>query len=243
MLLDKYWDRVDNLYKQVRDTQRDNIIAAGQLIAEAVDNGGCVHICDSGHIIDSELIYRGGGLILYKRFKYNLNVENPVRKRDRSDLNTSMEGLAKYALRASGARPGDVLILGSVSGRTFYIADLAQEAKAFGMKIIALTSMSYATTVDSVLSSGKKLYELADVVLDNCAPAAEAMMDVEGLDAHFGAASGLAGAYILWSVSAVVIDELLKRGKMPGILRSANYPGGNDYNKTFVEPRYEREGL
>lgn len=243
MLLDRYWETVDNLYHTIRDTQRDNIIAAGQLIADTVDAGGCVHICDSGHIINSELIYRGGGLILYKQFKYSLNVENPVRKRDRSDIDTSMEGLAKYALRQSGARPGDVMILGSVSGRTFYIADLAQEAKAFGMKIIALTSMSYATQVDSPLSTGKKLYELADITLDNCAPAAEAMMEVEGLDARFGAASGLAAAYILWSVTAVAVEELLQRGKMPGVLRSANYPGGNDYNKTFVEPRYEKEGL
>ena len=98
----------------MKTTQRENIIAAGKLIADAVDQGACVHICDSGHIIDSELIYRGGGLILYKKFKYNLVVDNPVRKRDRSDLDTSMEGLAAYALKASGARPGDVMILGSV---------------------------------------------------------------------------------------------------------------------------------
>ena len=108
MLLDRYWDTIDELYTRVKTTQRDNIVAAGRLIADAVDGGACVHICDSGHIIDSELIYRGGGLILYKKFKYNLVVENPVRKRDRSDLDTSMEGLASYALKASGARPSDV---------------------------------------------------------------------------------------------------------------------------------------
>ena len=106
MLLDRYWDTINDLYSRVKTTQRENIIAAGKLIADAVDQGACVHICDSGHIIDSELIYRGGGLILYKKFKYNLVVENPVRKRDRSDLDTSMEGLAAYALKASGARPG-----------------------------------------------------------------------------------------------------------------------------------------
>ena len=132
MLLDRYWDTINDLYSRVKTTQRENIIAAGKLIADAVDQGACVHICDSGHIIDSELIYRGGGLILYKKFKYNLVVDNPVRKRDRSDLDTSMEGLAAYALKASGARPGDVMILGSVSGRTFSIVDLAYEARKTG---------------------------------------------------------------------------------------------------------------
>ena len=93
-----------------------------------------------------------------------------------------MEGLAAYALKASGARPGDVMILGSVSGRTLSVVDLAYEAKKWGLKTIVITSMSYATSVDSPHSSGLKLYELGDVVLDNCAPAAEALMEVEGLE-------------------------------------------------------------
>ena len=242
MLVDKYWSTIDELYGRVKSTQRQAIEAAGMLIAETVDKGGCVHIHDSGHIIDSELIYRGGGLILYKAFKYHLDVQDAVYKRDRSDLDTSMEGLAKYALRASGARPGDVIILGSVSGRTFSVVDLAYEAKKMGIKLIAITSMSYATQVESPHSSGKKLYELADVVIDNCAPAAEAMMEVDGLPSRLCAASGLSAAFIMWSVTTVVVEELIKRGKVPGVLRSANYPGGNDYNKTVVEPFYEKHG-
>jgi len=243
MLIDRYWEHIDDLYNRVKSTQKGNMIAAGKLIAEAVANGACVHIHDSGHIIDSELIYRGGGLILYKKLKYQLNVENPVRKRDRSDLDTGMEGLAAYALKASGLRPGDVVILGTVSGRTFSAVDLAFEAKKMGATLILITSMTYATTVGPVHSSGKKLYEIADVVLDNCAPAAEAMMEVEGLEARLCAASGLSAAFIMWSITTVVAEELLARGIMPGVLKSANFPGGNDYNKGFVEPRYEREGI
>ena len=141
------------------------------------------------------------------------------------------------------ARPGDVFIIGSVSGRSFSAVDLAYEARKWGMKIIVVTSMSYATTVDSPHSSGLKLYEMADVVIDNCAPAAEAMMEVEGLEPRMCAASGLSAAFILWSVTTVVVEELMKKGKVPGVLKSANFPGGNEYNKSYVEPRYEREGL
>lgn len=80
-----------------------------------------------------------------------------------------MEGLAAYALRASGALPGDVMIIGSVSGKTMNVIDLAIEAKKFGLKIIALTSMAYSAQVKSEHSSGKRLFECADIVLDNCA--------------------------------------------------------------------------
>lgn len=243
MLIDRYWEHVDALYDKVRTTQKDAIIAAGKLIAKAVDeDGACVHVHDSGHMLDRELIHRGGGLVLLKQFKYNLNVENPVYKRDRSDMDLSMEGLAAYALKASGAKPGDVIILGSVSGRTFRVVDLAVEAKKMGLKLIVITSMSYTTQVPSPHPCGKRLYELADVVLDNCAPFAEGMMEVEGLEAPMCAASGLSAAFIMWSMTSVIVEELLKRGKMPGILKSGNSPGGTEYNRDYIEPRYDRIG-
>ena len=247
MILDTYWGAVDELYGRIR-AQRETLVAAGKLIAEAAYGGNCVHIHDSGHIIDAELISRGGGLILYKQFKYSLNLINPVRKRDKPGTGApagglAEEGLAAYALRASGALPGDVFILGSVSGRTASVVDLAYEAKRMGMKLIVITSMEYSRSVDAVHSCGKKLYEMADIVIDNCAPAAEAMLEVDGLEARLCAASGLSSAYIMWSVTTVVVEELLKRGKVPGVYKSANFPGGTDYNRAVIEPRYADEGI
>jgi len=242
MLLDTYWSAIDELYAGVR-AQKDAITAAGKMIADVAGGGGSVHIHDTGHIIDAELIGRGGGLIMYKQFKYNLNVINPVRKRDRAGVDTSMEGLAAYALKASGALPGDVFILGSVSGRTASVVDLAYEAKQMGMKLIVITSMVYSKSVEAVHSCGKKLFEMADIVIDNCAPAAEAMLEVDGLDARLCAASGLSAAYIMWSVTTVVVEELLARGKVPGVYKSANFPGGTDYNKAVIEPKYAETGL
>lgn len=80
MLLDRYFETIDKLYAKIRETQRGNVLQAGRLIAKSVQNGACVHIFDTGHIINSELVERGGGLMLYKPFKYSLNVENPVRR-------------------------------------------------------------------------------------------------------------------------------------------------------------------
>ena len=242
MLLDRYHERVDQLLEQVRTTQRENIIKAGEMIAETVANGGNVYLSGICHSIENDLIYRGGGPIFYKHFSYKFEVEKNGRKRDRSDLDTNMEGLAAYVLKASDMRPGDLLVVGSVSGRTATVVDLAHEAKKMGIKVIAMSSMTYALAVDPVHSSGKKLYEMVDLTLDNCAPAAEAMMDVEGIEAPYAAASGIASAYIMWSATSVAIEELMKRGITPGILKSANFPGGNDYNKTVVEPNYEEKG-
>ena len=67
-------------------------------------------------------------------------------------------------------------------------------------------------------------------------------LEVEGIEANFAAASGLASSYILWSVTAVVLEEMMKRGKTPLLLKSANFPGGTDYNKAEVYPHYEKYG-
>ena len=115
-------------------------------------------------------------------------------------------------------------------------------AKQKGITVIALTSMVYASKVDPVHESGKKLHEFVTLALDNCAPAAEAMLEVEGLEAHFAASSGIASDYIMWSLTSVCVEKMLRDGFTPGILKSANFPGGNDYNKTVIEPHYDEFG-
>ena len=243
MLLDRYREAIDALFKKVRDTQTENIIKAGEVVADSVANGGCIFLSSICHSMEMDSIYRGGGPIFYRHFSYNLNVENTARARDNSDLGRDTQGAeARYALTQSNFRPGDVLFLSSVSGRTKKVVDLAYEAVQLGIKVIAFTSMEYAVEVDPVHPSGKKLYEIATITIDNCAPAAEAMLDVDGIEAKFGAASGIASDYIMWSITSVAVEKLLEKGITPGILKSANFPGGNDYNKTVIEPNYDKYG-
>ncbi len=244
MLMERYRAAVDELFAKVRDTQTENIIKAGEMIAESVANGGNIYLSKICHEIENDLIYRGGGPIFYKHFSYDLKIDsNGARQRDRSDLGIETEGAAaRYALQQGNFRPGDVLVVSSVSGRTKSVVDLAYEAVQMGIKVIAFTSMEYAVQVDPVHPSGKKLYEFATLTMDNCAPAAEAMLDVEGIEAKFAAASGIASDYIMWNITSVAVEKLLEKGITPGILKSANYPGGNDYNKTVVEPHYDEFG-
>ena len=214
MLIDRYHEAVESLLKTVRETQRDNIFKAGELVANAVENGGKIYLGHIVHGIEMDLIYRGGGPIFYKEYKPG-----------------------ETELKA-----GDVLFVSSVSGRTKSVVDLAWDCMQKGITVIALTSMVYASQVDPVHESGKKLHEFVTLALDNCAPAAEAMLEVEGLEAHFAASSGIASDYIMWSLTSVCVEKMLRDGFTPGILKSANFPGGNDYNKTVVEPHYDEFG-
>ena len=214
MLIDRYHKAVEDLLKTVRETQREAIIKAGEMVADAVENGHKIYLGHIVHGIEMDLIYRGGGPIFYKEFKPG----------------------------ETELKEGDVLFVSSVSGRTKTVVDLAWDCVQKGIKVIALTSMTYATQVDPVHESGKKLYEFVDLVLDNCAPVAEAMLEVEGIEAHYAAASGIASDYIMWSLTSVCVEKMLSDGFTPGILKSANFPGGNDYNKQIIEPHYDEFG-
>lgn len=226
MLMDRYAEAVHGLINKVYDTQKEAIIKAADLIVDAVAKGGNVHVFDTGHIINSELINRAGGLALLKQLKYTLQVENPVREIDRKGITPCQEGLGKLVLTASKAAPGDVLIVGSVSGKTTNVIDIALAAKELGIHVIAYTSIEYSSAVKSDHSSGKRLFEIGDVVIDNCAPKGDAMLTVEGIENKFGPASGLSGAFAMWCMSACIVEKMLERGLDPTLFRSVNFPGG-----------------
>lgn len=214
MLVERYQNAVFELLNKAKTTQKDAVKKAARIIADAVENGKKIYLSGICHNIEKDLIYRGGGPIFYKEY----NAEN------------------------TELHEGDVLVVSSVSGRTKAVVDLTYDSVKKGINVIAFTSMEYAVQVDPVHESGKKLYEMATAVIDNCAPAAEAMLDVEGIEAKFAAASGIASDFLMWSITSETVEMMLKDGYTPGILKSANFPGGNDYNKTVIEPHYDEFG-
>ncbi len=214
-LVERYQDSILKVVEKIRETQKENILKAGEIVAKAAEAGKKIYLGRIVHYIEHDLIYRGGGPIFYKEYK-----------EEECELHE-----------------GDVIFVSSVSGRTKKIVDLAWNSMQKGVNVIALTSMSYAAAVDPVHESGKKLHEMVSLALDNCAPPAEAMLQVDGIEAPFAACSGIASSYIMWSITAAAVEKMLADGYTPGILKSANFPGGNDYNKTVVEPNYEKFGF
>ena len=149
MLMDRYQKAVDELFAKVRATQTENIIKAGNMIAECVSKGGGVFLAGICHSIEADLLYRGGGPIFYKKFDYKPTLPVQGRKRDRSALGYERQtvGDARYALQYSNIQPGDILVVSSVSGRTQAVVDLAWEAIQMGIQVIAF-SIAAPTAVD-----------------------------------------------------------------------------------------------
>lgn len=241
MIIERYQKAVDDLFAKVRDTQMDKIKEAGKMMADAMCAKKNIVIHDTGHIINAEMTQRSGGLIAPKMLRYYLVTETDgLDTPEKRAKNLNMEGMAELVYRCSYMTGGDLLIIGSVSGRSDQVVDLAITCKNHGCKIIALTSLEYSSQVQSCHTSGKRLYEVADLVIDNCAPLGDGMIDLEGYEVPFGPASGLSAVYIMWQVYAACLEEMEKRGLKPGILKSSNN-GGDDFNLE-LEHRYQELG-
>jgi uncharacterized phosphosugar-binding protein len=95
-----------------------------------------------------------------------------------------------------------------------------------GLTVIALTALAYSSRLEAEHPSGKRLYEVADLALDNHAPYGDAMLEVEGLDYPICPASGIGAAVVLWGVVAGISEEMLSLGLKPTVFPSVNRPDG-----------------
>lgn len=105
MLLERYQARVDELLREVRETQRETIIKAGKLIADTVANGGGVFLSGICHSIENDAIYRGGRPDLLQALLVEPERGAAGRERPTDGMDASMEGLAAYALKKSRHPP------------------------------------------------------------------------------------------------------------------------------------------
>ncbi len=228
MLIEQYFEK---LHERIEAIAADTgpIQQAAKLCADTLANGGMIHIFDSGHLISHELINRAGGLVAISRLAFSLNVDHLVKARParpQPEGSSLSFGYIEHVFESDQLRPGDVLFVGSVSGKTANVVELALQGRAHGLTVIAVTSLEYSGKLASEHPSGKRLYEVADLVLDNHAPYGDAMLPVEGLEYPICPASGIGAAVTLWAIVAGIVEEMLRRGLTPTVFPSVNRPDG-----------------
>lgn len=238
-----YFARLQGLIKDIADSETDAIEKVAALGAASISKQGALHIFDTGHMLMTEMIGRAGGLLAWTPLSISFAVNNPNRFRDKQGA-PAPDDLPEYvrlALGRSKLREGDLLFAGSVSGKSAMPVEMALQGKTTGATVIAVTSVEHSSKLESEHPSGKRLYEVADLVLDNHAPPGDAMLEVDGFDRRVCPASGLAAACLLWAVNARVIELLVQQGVQPSVYSSVNLPGGPE-NVRAVEERYTELG-
>jgi uncharacterized phosphosugar-binding protein len=150
------------------------------------------------------------------------------------------EGYAPVLFENEPVREGDVMVVFSHGGLNAAGIDVAIEARARGLKVVAITSMDNQRQNTATHSSGKKLSDVADLVIDNCVPARDALVDITGWRAPVAAGSTVAFVTIANALVADVAAELARRGITPPVFVSPNVPGIAPDNNSGVFAAYER---
>jgi len=238
----QYISEIIKLLQKIAEEEEEAINNAANMMADAIQNGqrifafGCTH----SSITVQDIIYRAGGLMLV----------NPVYAPGLSSLDVHpntitsaierLQGYAEVVLDNHPIQKGDVLIVVSVSGRNAVPIEMAKIAKERGIKVIGITSQKYTGEVESRHPSGKKMYEFADIVLDNKVEKGDAVLSAEGVPTRFTPASGITSIAVLQSLTTATIEELLSRGFTPPIFIAANVDGGAEHNQRMLEKFRDR---
>jgi uncharacterized phosphosugar-binding protein len=228
----KYFSAVEDLIKEIKETQMDNINKAAEIFAETVKNDKIIHVFGTGHshMIGIEMFVRAGGLANVEAMLDNTILTNfGARKGGEIER---LSGLAEIIINDYEINEGDIMIIVSNSGRNAVPVEMAMLAKERGIYTIALTSLKHSKNVESRHESGKRLFEIADLVIDNCTPKGDGLLDFDGIQS--GASSTIAGSVIVNSIVSETLNILSKEGYKLPVYTSQNVDGYNNddfYNK------------
>ncbi len=119
--------------------------------------------------------------------------------------------------------PHDSMICFSSTGINGLVIEMALQAKARGLPVIAVTSVAHADSTVTRHSSGQKLREVADVTIDNCTPPGDAVVDIEGLKYKVSPTSTIGATAVVNALKARTAELLVARGVEPLILTSPHF--------------------
>jgi uncharacterized phosphosugar-binding protein len=232
---------LNELCKTLRDaikSEREGIQKVSEMVADSVTNGGVLHVFGTGHtmILAEEVFYRAGSLAAI-----NAMLDNGVSIHFGGPKSSQMERLEGYAdiiISQYDVRPGEVIIILSNSGRNAVPIEMAMAARRKGLRIVAVTSLGFSRSVPSRHSSGKRLFELADIVIDNKVPPGDATMEIRELRQKMGPISTIINAVILHTIIMQACQVMLKKGFAPPVWMSANLEGGDEFNLEYIS-RYK----
>lgn len=148
------------------------------------------------------------------------------------------EGYAEQILQGFHFGPNDAFIIISTSGIRPLVVEMALGAKSRNLPVIAVVSRSHCESVGPAHSSGKKLIDLADVVIDNHSPVGDCAVEVAGLDSRTGPLSTVTGALVINMIRSETARTLVESGHKPVMLPSHQFVQ-NDSAENQLEKFYE----
>ncbi|MED4227558.1 SIS domain-containing protein [Neobacillus cucumis] len=230
-----YFQKINELLALINKMEKETIKAAGEKIAQSIQNEGIVHVfgCGHSHILGEEVFYRAGGLAPI----------NPILIPDlmlhkgavRSSNLEKKDDYADQFLPDLDIRSEDAMLVVSTSGRNPVPIDVAQFAKQQEASVITISSHIYAKNISSRHKSGKYLSDFADIAIDNHIPIGDALLKLSSSVVPFGPGSTVIGTAIINGIMVEAINHMVKTSFLPPIFKSSNIDGAEEHNRYLID--------
>lgn len=220
---------VEELNRKIEDTQSEAIEDVARAIVKCIESGGILQAWGSGHSLAGamEICHRAGGFIPTKR------IDEPSMGRYET-----VEGVGTTFMKRVDIRPNDIVFVISNSGRNPLCVEIAIAAKAKGAKVVAITALDASKSLGAKHSSGKKLYEVADFILDNCTPLGDCCIELEGFSSKVIGLSMITTSIIIQATMYRAMQMMIEKGIEPKVYQSQNIDGMRQRNEE-LEKVYE----
>ena len=233
MLYRDYWKEVSAVLEHVMTTQAEKIEHCAKLVARSLAKDGMLYVfgCGHSHIIGEDLFYRAGGTAaVCAMLDSDLMLHTGAAK---SSVYEKMSGLAQPVFERYGITDKDVLLVVSTSGINCVPIEMAMCAKEQGIPVIAIVSEAYRGDA-SRHPSGKKLHDVADIVLDNGVCHGDAAVQIGDTEMRVGPISTISSCLIAQSIVVQADENMHQMGAQPPVYVSGNIPGGMEKNRDLI---------
>jgi uncharacterized phosphosugar-binding protein len=231
MLAKQWLNNTREVMSRIEETQMENIRKAAEVMADSIEAGRWVHTFGCGHatIPIEEMYPRIGGFVGFHPI-----IELPLTffTRITGEMGVHqflflerVEGYGVEIMKGYNFDKRDTMWLFSHSGINNVNIDIAIESKKRGMKVIAFGSAAEAKGKQSRHSSGKTIFDVADMVVDTCAPLGDSSVPLKNHRDKVGPVSTMAFVTCVWMTVTTVAEILADRGVKLFIHPSHNVPG------------------
>ena len=229
-----YTKNVTELILKAEQNNEENIKKVAELIEKTIIDDKIIHAFGTGHahMVGIEMFARAGGLA---------NVDAmvdpdciPTFGARRSCAIERTSGVSDVIYDSYKIEQGDIMIITSNSGRNSMPLEMAMRCKKEGIKVVAITNVNQSKSQTSRHPSGKRLFELADVILDTGIPVGDVSLDYNGVKT--GPVSSIISMYLINTCISLAIENLTKKDIKPMVFMSQNVDG---FTNDDIYAKYE----
>jgi uncharacterized phosphosugar-binding protein len=239
-----YHHKTMQLLARLAESEMENIVRAAEICAERIARGGLVFLFGTGHsrmmceeMTPRQGCYPGFVALVEHALSNHAAIVGPNGLRAPLYLE-KYEGYAEEILKGFQFGPHDAFVVISTSGIRPVPVEIALGAKRRGLPVIAIVSRQHSEAAQAGHSSGKKLVEVADVVIDNQCPPGDCVQEMPGSEWRTGPVSTVTGAMIVNMIRCETAERLIALGVTPVFLPSHQFPG-NTAAQDQLERFYE----